>query len=88
MKSGLMAKVKSDLGLQTWNEDGSREAAALVAAMTTSVEELHPHSLKGYGILPEPIANYMEGRLTEIGQVVKRIDQCLAKPEAIGKPER
>ena len=75
----LMSQVKSDLGLETRNEDGAREAAALVAAMMTSVVELHPHALKGYGSLPDPIALYLENRLAELHQVMKRIERSLEK---------
>jgi hypothetical protein len=82
----LMAQVKSDLGLETRNEDGAREAAALVAAMTTSVEELHPHALKGYGALPGPTAAYLEKRLADLHKVMKRIEHSLGKPEGTGKP--
>jgi hypothetical protein len=70
----LMAQVKSDLGLESSEEDAGREAAALVAAMTTSIEELHPHYLKGYGTVPDPTANFLEERVSDLLQVMKKIE--------------
>jgi hypothetical protein len=84
----LMNQMKSDLGLNCSNEDANREAAALMAAMTTSIEELHPHHLKGYGSVPEPAAKYLEIRLNDLLEVMKRINQALDKPPAEGKSER
>jgi len=83
----LMDQMKSDLGLYCSNEDANREAAALVAAMTTSIEELHPHHLKGYGSVPEPTAKYLEIRLNELLEVMKKIKQVLDTPPAKGKSE-
>jgi hypothetical protein len=76
----LMGQAKSDLGLESTIEDSNREAAALVAAMTTSIEELHPRALKGYGTLPGPTERYLEDRLIELLRVMKKIEQALDQP--------
>ena len=83
----LMAHIKSHLGLECSMEDASREAAALMAAMTTSIEELHPHYLKGYGEVPEPTSRYLETRLEDLMQALRRIEQALGKLPVKGKAE-
>ncbi|HEV2233168.1 MAG TPA: hypothetical protein VGV68_07170 [Terriglobia bacterium] len=83
----LMNQMKSDLGLYCSNEDAHREAAALMAAMTTSIEELHPHHLKGYGSIPDPVAKYLEIRLSNLLQVMKKIKRVLDTPPAEEKSE-
>ncbi|HEX5412466.1 MAG TPA: hypothetical protein VFZ27_11480 [Terriglobia bacterium] len=45
--------------------------------MITSVEELHPRYLKGYGSMPESISRYLKERLKEIADALNKISRTL-----------
>jgi hypothetical protein len=81
----LMDQMKLDLGLDSSKENASREAAALMAAMNTSIEELHPHYLKGYGAVPESTAKYLETRLDDMLRALTKIEQSLGTLTVEGK---
>ncbi|MGD0696440.1 MAG: hypothetical protein ABSB82_16585 [Terriglobia bacterium] len=80
-----LAEMKTDLGLERSDEDPAREARALIAAMITGIEELHPHYLRGYGKVPESLESYLETRLKGLLQVMDRIAKTLARPVSEGK---
>jgi len=81
-----ISRAKSELHLEVAHWDTHREAGALVAAMAVNVEELHPAYLKGYGEVPEALAMYLEVKISELLQVLARIDQALGKPVSEVKP--
>jgi hypothetical protein len=70
-------EMKSELGLELSERSARREAAALVSTMITYVEELHPHYLKGYGAMPEPISHYLKERLKALTETLNRISRTL-----------
>lgn len=82
-----IAQIKSDLALDRESRHASREAGAVLAAMTINVEELHPHYLKGYGRVPETLALYLELRIAELLGVLSEIEQVLGNPISEVRPE-
>lgn len=81
-----ISQVKSELGLERAHQDGEREARAVVAAMTTDIEELHPDYLKGYGQVPDGLALYLEIRINELLGLMRKIGQALSKKGPGGGP--
>ena len=72
-----IGKIKSDLDLEHAHQSAKREAAALVTTMITTVEELHPHYLKGYGEVPELLNDYLVEHLKDLLQTLEKIDRAL-----------
>lgn len=72
-----IARIKADLGLESYRQNAVREAGALVAAMAINVEELHPDYLKGYGQVPETIALYLEHRMREFLGLIQQVNAAL-----------
>ena len=79
--------MKTELGLERSYQDPRRQAAALVAAMTVSVEELDPRYLKGYGPVPESLALYLDTRINTLLQTLNRIGNTLGKTVSVVRPE-
>jgi hypothetical protein len=80
--TAVILQMKTDLGLERVRRDAAREAAALVAVMTVNVEELHPHYLKGYGKVPDGLADYLKVQVDELVRVLEMIEQALRKAES------
>jgi hypothetical protein len=78
--AALQSKIrdmKAELGLEHSHRSARREAAALVTTMITYVEELHPHYLKGYGEMSEPISRYLKERLKGLVEALDKINRTL-----------
>lgn len=80
-----IARAKLDLGLETARRDATREADALITAMTVNIEESLPRYLKGYGPVPPPLGEYLEELVAELLEIMREIRRALGKsePEAI-----
>ena len=72
-----IGKINTDLGLEHAYRNAKQEAAALVITMLTTVEELHPHHLKGYGEVPQPLNDYLVERLKDLLQTLETLDRIL-----------
>lgn len=72
-----IGQIKADLNLEHHHRNVKREAMALVATMMTNVEELHPHYLKGYGAVPDPLARYLQGCLNDLADALEAVDRIL-----------
>lgn len=83
-----ISQINADLALERVQRDAAREAAALVAAMTVNVEELHPQYLKGYGKVPKKLGEYLETGITELLRLTAEIDRALGRTVTQVKPER
>jgi hypothetical protein len=77
-----IGQMKSDLAVEESRVDVTREAAALIGAMTVSVEELHPRYLKGYGKVPEALGSYVKNQIAELLRALNEINQTLGEPHA------
>jgi len=82
-----IARIKTDLGLESYRQSAAREAGALVAAMTINVEELHPDYLKGYAQVPETIALYLERRMGELLGLIQQVNAALGNAADEVRPE-
>jgi hypothetical protein len=78
----LIARAKLDLGLETARRDAAREADAAITAMTVNIEETHPRYLKGYGPVPPPIGEYLEGLVKQLLEIMRQLRRALGKPQA------
>lgn len=74
-----ISQMVPELGLERAHLDARREANALVAAIATDIEELDPHSLRGYGAVPEPLTEYLNVRTGELLETTKRIGDALKR---------
>jgi hypothetical protein len=70
-------QIKGELELEHVHQNARREAAALMAAMRTNVEELHPRYLTGYGTVPDPLARYLQGSLKDLEGALDAVNQIL-----------
>jgi uncharacterized small protein (DUF1192 family) len=78
--AALQSKIrdmKAELGLEHFQRSARREAAALVATMSTYVEELHPRYLKGYGPVPDPVGVYLKDCLKGLTETLDKINRTL-----------
>lgn len=72
-----IGKIKADLGLEHARRSAKQEAVALVITMITTVEELHPRYLKGYGEVPESLNDYLQECLKDLLQTLEAMDRIL-----------
>ena len=72
-----LGRIRAELELERLNQNVKRESMALVATMMINVEELHPHYLKGYGAVPDPLARYLEGCLNGLANALKAVNRIL-----------
>jgi hypothetical protein len=77
-----ISEMKADLDLQRTLLDPGRVAGALVASMMVNMEELRPHHLKGYGAVPERLAQYLDVRLEELLRTLREIERLLRSASA------
>jgi hypothetical protein len=82
-----VSRMKSELCLERPQFDASREAGALLAAMTINLEELRPRYLNGYGIVPEALALYLEIQINGLLRILQEIRQALERPLSGAVPE-
>jgi hypothetical protein len=75
-----IAHISSDLRLERARQDAAREAGALVAAMITNAEELHPDYLKGYGEVPDALAGYLQTHMAEVLRILGEVEEALGGP--------
>ncbi len=73
-----IGRIKTELELEHHQQNVKREAMALLAAMMTNVEELHPRYLKGYGAVPDPLAAYLQGCLRDLAKALGAANRVLA----------
>jgi hypothetical protein len=76
-----IGQIKTELDLEHHHQNVKREAVALVATMLTNVEELHPHYLKGYGAVPDPLARYLQGHLNDLSDALEAVNRILLDDE-------
>ena len=73
-----IGRIKAELELEHVHPNPRREAVALVAAMRTNVEELHPRYLKGYGTLSDPLTRYLQECLQDLEEPLRAVNHLLA----------